>query len=157
VPTFFTSADDLQIPAGSVVLPFPLSASPNATSMYWQILTDFHWRMIGGEAIIPTPRNHVTGQPAATRPLQVTQFLSHESGAHTRLPDLNAKLVVRAREFMYFNDVATVVVDPSAPNAAAVVTLFSDALGAPQTEGGVDVWFHAVSLAHQMQAKNPQG
>ncbi len=151
VPTFFTSSDDLQIPAGSVVLPFPFSASPNATSMYWQIRTDFRWKMISGEAIIPTPRNHVTGQPAATRPLQITQYLSYWSGAHTRLPALNEALVVRMREFLLFNRVTTVLVDPTQPHASQAIVLFTDAMGSPRSEGGLDIWFHAQALARAVE------
>jgi hypothetical protein len=157
VPTFFTSTEDLQIRAGSVVLPFPLTASPNATSMYWQVRTDFRWKMIGGEAIIPTPRNHVTGQPASTRPLQVTQFLSYWSGAKTRLPDLNAALIVRMREFLLFNNVGTVLLDPTAPHSNQALALFSDSMGPPQKEGGLDVWFHAQRLARAVAAKVPGG
>jgi len=157
VPSFFTTSDDLQIPAGSVVLPFPFSASPNATSMYWQIRTDFRWKMISGEAIIPTPRNHVTGQPAATRPLQITQYLSYWSGAHTRLPALNEALIVRMREFLLFNRVSTVLVDPAAPNAVHAVALFTAAMGAPKNEGGLDLWFHAQAMARNTAARTSAG
>jgi hypothetical protein len=156
VPAFFTSSLDQQIPAGSVVLPFPISASPHATSMLWQVRAGFRWKMIGGEAIIPTPRHHVTGQPAATRPLQVTQFLSYWSGADTRDPALDDALVVRMREFVFLNDVGTVVLDPTAPHADEALTLFRDALGAPHSEGGVDVWFHVQRLARAAAAANPQ-
>jgi hypothetical protein len=157
VPSFFTSPEDLQIPAGSVVLAFPLSASPNAKSMYWQIESDFRWRMIAGEAIIPGHFNTVTGQPASTRPVAVTQFLSNLSGAHTRLPVLDDKLVVRMREFLFINNVGTVVLDPTAPNATSALALFRGAMGAPLSEGGVDVWFHAQTLARAVQAKTLQG
>ncbi|MDH2904286.1 MAG: hypothetical protein PXZ08_10115 [Actinomycetota bacterium] len=150
VPAFFTSSDVLQIPEGSVVLPFPLTASPYAASMYWQILSDFRWKMIGGEAIIPTPRGHVTGQPAATRPVAVTQFIAHYSGANTRLPTFNQALVVRMREFLFLNRVGTVVLDPSTANADKVRALFEAAMGPPLNEGGVSVWFHAQALARQV-------
>ena len=156
VPAFFTSPLDLQIPAGSVVLPFPISASPHATSMLWQVRAGFRWKMIGGEAIIPTPRDHVTGQPASTRPVQVTQFLSYWSGANTRDPTLDDALVARMREFVFLNDVGTVVLDPTTPHASQAFTLFRDALGAPTSEGGLDVWFHAQRLARAVAA-TPQG
>ncbi len=149
VPPFFTTGEGRQIPEGSVVLPFPLSASPYSTSMYWQIRSDFRWKMIGGEAIIPTPRGHVTGQPAATRPLAVLQFIAHYSGASTRLPAFTPALVVRMREFLYLNDVATVVLDPSAAGARPVQALFTAAMGAPVSEGGVNVWFRAQQLARR--------
>ncbi len=150
VPTFFTSSEALQIPEGSVVLPFPLSASPHTASMYWQILSDFRWKMIGGEAIIPTPRGHVTGQPAATRPVAVTQFISHYSGAPTRLPTYDEALIVRMREFLYLNNVGTVILDPSAVHAAPVQALFVAAMGPPVHEGGINIWFHAQVLARKV-------
>lgn len=150
VPAFFTSSDELQIPEGSVVLPFPLTASPHAESMYWQVLSDFRWKMIGGEAIIPTPRDHVTGQPASTRPVAVTQFISHYSGANTRLPTFDNALVVRMREFLFLNNVGTVLLDPSAANADKVRALFLAAMGPPVNEGGISVWFHAQVLARKV-------
>lgn len=155
VPAFFTSPLDQQIPAGSVVLPFPISASPHATSMLWQVRAGFRWKMIGGEAIIPTPRDRATGQPASTRPLPVTQFLSYWSGANTRDPTLDDALVARMREFVFLNDVGTVVLDPTTPHASEALTLFRDALGAPTSEGGVDVWFHAQRLARAAAATPP--
>jgi hypothetical protein len=157
VPTFFTSSQSRQIPRGSVVLPFPLSDTPNATAMYWQVRSDFRWRMISGEAILPAPYNRVTNQATSMRPLAVTQYLSHLSGAPTRLPPLNDKLVVRMREFLYINNVATVVLDPTAPHATSALALFRDAMGAPLSEGGVDVWFHAQALAHTAQANQTPG
>jgi hypothetical protein len=106
--------------------------------------------MISGEAIIPTPRDHVTGQPASTRPLQVTQFLSHYSGANTRLPTLDDKLKVRMREFLFLNNVGTVLLDPSAANADKVLPLFEAAMGPPLNEGDMDVWPHAQALARKV-------
>jgi hypothetical protein len=150
VPAFFTSSDELQIPEGSVVLPFPLTASPYAESMYWQIRTNFRWKMISGEAIIPTPRDHVTGQPASTRPLAVTQFLSHYSGANTRLPTLDDRLKVRMREFLFLNNVGTVLLDPGAANADKVLPLFEAAMGPPLNEEGMYVWLHAQVLARKV-------
>jgi hypothetical protein len=113
--------------------------------------------MISGEAIIPTPRNHVTGQPAATRPLQITQYLSYWSGAHTRLPALNEQLVVRMREFLLFNRVGTVVVDPAAPHASHALALFDAAMGTPHGEGGLDVWFHAQAMARAQEVHTSAG
>ena len=155
VPTFFTSALDLQIPVNSVVLPFPIAVSPWAVPMYWQIRTDFRWKMISGEAIIPTPRGHVTGQPAATRPYAVTQFLSHYSGSQARLPTMDAKFIVRMREFVRLNHVGTVLLDPNAADADKVLALFVAAMGPPLNEGGMDVWFHAQALARK--AASAQG
>ncbi len=149
VPAFFTSRDDLAIPAGGVVLPFPMTVTPEATAMYWQIRSDFRWRMIGGEAIIRTPKGHTTGRPADTRPTSVTQYLENLSGAATRRPVVNARLVSRMRQFLFLNDVAAVVLDPSAPNAPLALSLFSDVMGPPVSEGGVDLWLHAQTLARR--------
>ena len=147
VPAFFTSSDDLAIPAGAVVLPFPMSVRPDATSMYWQVTTDFRWRMIGGEAIVRTPKGHTSGLPADTRPTSVTQYLENLSGGAVRLPVVNPRLKSRMRQFLFLNDVAAVVLDPTAPNASLVLTLFSDVMGPPVSEGGVDLWLHAQTLA----------
>jgi hypothetical protein len=147
VPNFFTTSEDLQIPENSVVLPFPLTASPNAVSLLWQIRSGFRWKMIGGEAIIPTPRGHVTGQPDATRPVPVTSFLAHYSGSTVKSPPLDATLVNEGREFMHLNDVGTVLVDTAASNAYLAVEFFTAVMGPPKTEGLMDVWLHAQALA----------
>jgi hypothetical protein len=152
VPSFFTSGAVRAIPAGSVVLPFPMSTAPNALSMYWQLRSNFRFRMIGGEAIIRTPRGHTTGKPAATRPTAVTQYLENLSGGNTRRPAMNALLVTRAREFLFLNDVGSVVLDPSAPNAALADALFRAAMGPPRNVGGVELWLHAQTLARQRAA-----
>jgi hypothetical protein len=152
VPSFFTSADDRQIPAGSVVLPFPFSASPFARSMYWQIRSDFRWRMLGGEIITPTRHGRITGQPVDIRPLAAAQYLMHMTGSNTVLPVTNQKLIDRMRELLFLNDVGTVIVDPTAVNAAPVEAIFTDVMGPPQREGGVDVWFHAQALASRRAA-----
>ena len=152
VPSFFTSGEDRVIPEGSVVLPFPMSTAPNALSMYWQLRSDFRWRMIGGEAIIRTPRGHTTGRPAATRPTAVTQYLENLSGANTVRPVVNALLVTRMREFLFLNDVSSVVLDPEAPNAALASALFRDVMGPPTTVGGVELWLHAQTLARRFKS-----
>ena len=149
VPSFFTSSEDRQIPAGSVVLPFPLTTSPYSTSMYWQIQADFRWKMIGGELITVNSRGHITGKPVGNRPIAVAQFLSHLSGAATVLPPLDQRLVGRMHEYLFLNQVGTVVLDPTAPHAAQVLTLFRDTMGPPVSEGGVDVWFHAQVLGRR--------
>jgi len=145
-PAFFTSALDNQIPDGSVVLPFPIATVPYATPMYWQMRTNFRWRMIGGEAIV-LGKLGPTGQLARTRPLTVTHFFAHWSGSSLSAAPLDAHLVTQMREFVRLNNVGTVVVDPTAGGATPVVTLVSEALGAPRREGGVDVWFSALALA----------
>jgi hypothetical protein len=87
----------------------------------------------------------------------VTQYLSNLSGARTRLPTYNSVLIARTREFLFLNNVGTVLLDPSATNADKALTLFTAAFGPPHHEGGVDVWLHAQALARQAAAATPQG
>ncbi|MDE3031549.1 MAG: hypothetical protein KGI65_08025 [Acidobacteriota bacterium] len=147
LPSFFSNGDAAAIPEGSTVLTYPLSVVPNAPAMIWQVSSDFRWKMVGGEAIVPTRRGHATGQPIADRPLPVSQFLTHWSAGTARLPALNARLIDQMREYLRLNDVATVLVDPAANNAAHAITLFADAMGPPLREGDMDVWFHAPARA----------
>jgi hypothetical protein len=87
----------------------------------------------------------------------VTQYLLHLSGARTRLPTFNTALIERMREFLFLNQVGTGVLDPLAPNANKALSLFIAAFGPPQTEGGMDVWFHVQALARKTAAAAPQG
>lgn len=148
LPDFFTNGEELAIPTNSVVLPFPLTVSPNALSMYWQVRTGFRWKMVGGEAIVATRRGNATGQPIADHPLPVSQYLTHWSGGASRLPALDSRLIIQMREYLLINHIGTVVVDVSAVHAHEAVVLFTDTMGPPRREGGVDVWFHAQSLAN---------
>ena len=61
------------------------------------------------------------------------------------------------REFLLFNNVGTVLLDPTAPHSNQALALFSDSMGPPQKEGGLDVWFHAQRLARAVAAKVPGG
>ncbi len=153
LPSFFSDGEELAIPSNSVVLPFPLSVSPNALSMQWQVSTGFRWKMVGGEAIVATRRGTATGQPVADRPLPVSQFLTHWSGGAARLPVLDARLIVQMREYLLDNHVDTVLVDPAAVHATPAIALFRDTMGPPRREGGVDVWFHARALANAWRAR----
>ncbi|MDE3146734.1 MAG: hypothetical protein KGL23_04800, partial [Acidobacteriota bacterium] len=96
-----------------------------------------------------------TGQPIADRPLPVSQFLTHWSAGTARLPALNARLIEQMREYLRRNDVATVLVDPTANNAAHAITLFADAMGPPLREGDMDVWFHAPARAAAWLSRHP--
>lgn len=155
IPSFFTTTEQLAIPANSVVLTFPFTVSPNATSLYWQVRTDFRWRMIGGEAIVPTRRGRASGYPIGDPPLPVDQFLTYWSGGTSRLPVMGPRLVAQLRSFLARNNVGTVVLDPSAAHAAAVLTLFAATMGPPRREGGVDVWWHARTRADAWLARHP--
>lgn len=152
LPSFFTNGEARTIPANSAVLPFPLTVAPQASAMAWQVRTDFRWKMVGGEAIVATRRGGATGQPIADRPLPVSQYLTHWSGGAARLPSLNARLIVQMREFVLLNHVGTVLADPTFAHADQAVALFSDALGVPLVEGGMDVWFDAPARAVAMRA-----
>ena len=153
LPSFFTNGEELAIPVNSVVLPFPLTVSPNALAMDWQVRTGFRWKMVAGEAIVATRRGNATGQPIADRPLPVSQYLTHWSGGASRLPALNSRLIVEMREYLLINHIGTVLVDPTALHANEAIALFSDTMGPPRREGGVDVWFHAQSLANARLAR----
>ncbi len=154
LPSFFSNGDELAIPTGSVVLPFPLTTAPNALSMFWQVRTGFRWRMVAGEAIVATRRGNATGQPIADHPLAVSQYLTYWSGGSSRLPALDARLIVQMREYLLINRIGTVLVDASNAHANEAITLFTDTMGPPRREGGVDVWFHAQALANAWRTRH---
>jgi hypothetical protein len=68
---------------------------------------------------------------------------------------MGPRLVAQLRSFLARNNVGTVVLDPSAAHAAAVLTLFAATMGPPRREGGVDVWWHARTRADAWLARHP--
>ena len=143
VPAFFAGTAQDSIPTGSVVLTFPLANDPYSNPMYWQIVDDFRWRILGGEAIAPTTKGHPTGSPVGVRPVAAMQYLMGMTGASVTIPPVNAALEDRLRQLIRRNHVGTVVVVLATPHAAQVASVFTTLLGAPAVEGGADVWFHA--------------
>jgi hypothetical protein len=154
-PPFLTTAADLSpIPAGSVLLPYPLtSAPPHGTgawderSMLWGAVTGMHFKIIGVYGPVPGP-DGTLASPAQRelRPYALPNLLLWAfNGSESRLPAPRASPTELAaiRTFLARYRVDTVLVDPTTGvHPSVVVALLTRALGTgPLSLGGLDVWY----------------
>jgi hypothetical protein len=154
LPSFFTSPQADEIPAGSVVLTYPFDITPENQAMLWQETSDFRWKLVGGYALIPQARGTVSSRPPALRPRAVQRFLAWEAmgrrGYHANKPPAdNGRLVAELRLYIRRHGIDTVVFDPVGKTPSVVLSLFERALGEPVATGGVDLWLDAAKLARE--------
>jgi hypothetical protein len=136
-PQYFRSSGVSAIPSGSVLLIYPVPGSSSAETMAWQAGNDFRYRMIGGYQNLPDGRGGFTheGNPSVTRDYLDALLLDRPGPART--PKLERAVVRDLKRW----DVATVVVDLSAPAADRAVALFRAVLNRPPRYlQGVAVW-----------------
>jgi hypothetical protein len=133
VPAWFTGAAR-SLPAGSAALVYPIASSSNDSAMLWQAMANMQFRQPGGFAVIPGAdgTNTFNGDPS---PLQAALGVC-EGGAPTppAFPAEDLRAQLQAWETQ------TVAVPTTAPGSACAEELFTEALGPPQTTGGVLVW-----------------
>ena len=148
LPAFFTSPAANEIPAGSVVLTYPLAITPEDQAMLWQETDRYRWKLVGGYALIPNRHGLVSARPPELTPFAVQHFLAWEDVggrglAAKRPPALDRHLVAELRVYIRRYGIGTVILDPIGSGPSAVRALFEWALGAPRRLGGVDCWFDA--------------
>jgi hypothetical protein len=154
LPAFFTSPAANEIPAGSVVLTYPLAITPEDQAMLWQETDRYRWKLVGGYALIPNRRGLVSARPPELTPFAVQHFLAWEDVggrglAAKRPPALDRHLVAELRVYIRRYGIGTVILDPIGSEPSAVRALFERALGAPRRLGGVDCWFDAGRRARE--------
>jgi hypothetical protein len=154
LPAFFTSPAANEIPAGSVVLTYPLAITPEDQAMLWQETDRYRWKLVGGYALIPNRHGLVSAKPPELTPYAVQHFLAWEDVgglglAAKRPPALDRHLVAELRVYILRYGIGTVILDPIGSGPAAVRALFERALGAPERLGGVDCWFDAGRRARE--------
>lgn len=158
-PYFYDSQLLSQIPAGSVVLPYPNAQLPTVTgpafpdlrSMLWVAVTNYHFRIIGAYAAQPYGGGLGQGNELLDPPTDVQQLFGwglYGSGSVAKIP-INGTTLADLRQFCITYKVSTILVDTTAGmDPFYVVRYVSEALHAqPRVEGGLDVWLNASSLA----------
>ncbi|MBO0727631.1 MAG: hypothetical protein J2P57_00145 [Acidimicrobiaceae bacterium] len=139
-PKFFnTDGGVSRIPKGSVALIVPFSNETSSTTMYWQAVGDFRFRMPEGEAYVPGPS--LSPPPSAVQ----TDLVELEAGRYPDQPPSNEReaALVNLRQW----NVETIVVGPT-PGQSKVVAYFTRVIGRrPERTGGVWVWWHVRTAA----------
>jgi hypothetical protein len=139
-PSFFTSGAAQQLPAKGSVLVAPFTTDFTASApMVWQAEAGMAYRMPGGYAMIPGLGGVTHQGPTTTALSDVLQGIAAGRPAPTLTATVRAQLLEDMRRW----EVRAVVVGPMAHGAQATA-LISELVGcAPQSTGGVDVWWHA--------------
>jgi len=154
-PAFLTTASDVSaIPAGSVVLPYPLTLAPahsaariDVRSLLWQAVAGMRFRIIGVYGPVPGPggadatRTQRRLAPTALEDLALWGLYGTRSALRAPRPDAGEIRLIRT--FLVRYRVDTILVDPTVgAHPDTVVTFLTRALGrAPRHLGGTDVWF----------------
>jgi hypothetical protein len=162
VPSFFRSSLAKQVPRGSVVLTYPFPYYPYNESMMWQAVAGMRFKEVGTYALIPNAKGTATPLPPKLSPPAVQEFLVHQqSGKPSLAPHLDAQLIRDLHQYLENYRISTVIVVSSGTyptntgayldGANNATKLFVEALGQPQREGGVDVWFDIPALLNRLR------
>ena len=141
VPTYFTSAEVLAIPDGSVALPYPYSVPISNYAQLWQVESGMRFKMPGGYVYVPSPGSRAPDiypydLTSATLSSLYTGILPAET------PALRAALLTQWRQW----DVKTVLFVALGAHPAQAEQFLQWVLGRPpsRTIGGVIVWYDAL-------------
>ena len=132
------------VPAGSVVLAYPVPQFPEDQAMLWQAESGLRFRLIGGYAIRPGYRRHSERSPLlpppATLPRALVGALDDPSG-FTVGGAAWRSAAGAVDGFIVARHVGAVIVQARSPGGAAVAALMRDRLGPPRARGdGLMLW-----------------
>ncbi len=130
------------IPAGAVVLTYPLAMGPTADAELWQAEDNFRFSLVGGYFSGPGPNGRATYRSGETEldALLITYLLTPHHAPLTVTP----AAVAAARQDLRSGGVTTIVVDTDWSHAGSAVTLFERALGSQPAQVGSDRVFYNV-------------
>ncbi len=135
------------VPAGAVVLAYPVPQFPQDQAMLWQAESGMRFRLIGGYAIRPGYRRHSQRSPLlpspATLPRALVSALDDPSG-FTVGGAAWRRAAGAVDGFIVARHVGAVIVQERSPGGAAVAALMRDRLGPPRARGdGLMLWLPA--------------
>lgn len=136
VPAFFTGADVLRIPDGSVALIAPFTENgADDDPQYWQAASGFRFRMVGGYVFVPGTVRPTYPVPGALTGAMLS-ILQGERGSDLSAGDRGAMLTELQQDH-----VGTVVIGPM-PLRSVMVRFMTNLMGRPpQEDRGVEVWW----------------
>ena len=141
VPSYFTSADVLAIPEGSVVLPYPYSVSTSNFAQLWQAESGMRFKMPGGYVYVPIPVSRAP-EPYPYDITSATLSSLYAGVLPAETPALRTALVGQWRT----RHVQTVLYVALGAHPAQAEQFLQWVLGRPPSEavGGVIVWYNAL-------------
>ena len=132
VPWWFTTSAR-SLPVGTTVVVYPLANPVDPSSMVWQAMADFTFKMPGGYGVFRAPDGTATFSFTQS---QVSEALNAcEAGAQQ--PALSPHTI---RSELRSWRASLVVVPPPSKGSSCAARLFSSAYGAPTRQGGVLLW-----------------
>jgi hypothetical protein len=137
MPDFFKGSEVQRIPEGSVALIAPFTENgANDDPEYWQAVSNFRYRMIGGYVFVPGPRG--PSNPPLT--LLSAKMYAIQSGNQDGSLTNSTRSALLAE--LTQDDVRTVVVGPT-PHRDVMVAFMTNLTGRPpQEDQGVEVWWN---------------
>jgi hypothetical protein len=145
VSSYFTSAQVLALPPGSVALAYPYPEFPADVAMLWQAESGWRFRLLGGYAYRRGPDAAATLVPAMLAPALVQEVWSDAySGSGLRgLPAGTsiAQAAVALRDFIGLNHVGVILVGFEGRDPGTIVRVVDRALHRDgQRYGNLEVW-----------------
>jgi len=132
VPSYFESAAVRDIPSGAAVLSVPWPSAQAMDPMNLQMLSDFHFRLLGGYFIGPDAGSQTRLRELATGVGQSTSVNPGLPVDDIQLADLRGELRT--------NDAGAVILGP-VPDRAMALSVLSRLIGSePRVDGDVAVW-----------------
>jgi hypothetical protein len=121
-----------------VAITYPYPGPHESEPMGWQAVDGFKFRLLGGYASHPGSSGQVSEWPGLMKPAGLQQFLAAGTPPSIFGPPLkvNSQLVATTRKTLAHYNVQLVIVDRSVANSAAVVQLFTRAIGHAQRSAG---------------------
>ena len=131
VPSWFTTSAR-SLPVGTTVVVYPMASPIDPSSMTWQAMADFTFKMPGGYGVFRAPDGTATFIFTQS---QVSEALSL-CGAGAQ-PSLSRQTI---RSELHSWRASLAVVSPPSKGSSCAARLFSSAYGAPTRQGGVLLW-----------------
>jgi hypothetical protein len=145
VPAYFTSGASKAIPNGSAVVTYPFDIRAVNYAMLWQAVSDFSFKIVGGEAAKPMPANTKATMGDQVPPIDLSQLLrSAYLGDYTYAPKLDPSEEALVYEFLTRWHIGTIVFLRVGVQPERALHYLTVVLGRPPVSiGGVEVWYHA--------------
>ena len=136
VPAFFTGAEVQRVPAGSTALIAPFTrAGDYIEPEYWQVASNFRFRMTGGYVFVPGPQgpSNVLNTPLNT----AMEVIANGSRGGQISDAARMEMLTELTQ----DHIGTVIVGPM-PNRDVMVRFMTTLLGrGPEEDQGVQVWW----------------
>jgi hypothetical protein len=146
------------IPKNAITLTYPFASAYTAEAMYWQEETDFHFRILGGYALIAGP-DRGSEYPRALDPVPIEALFQQSilGKGVPLLPEVvaskatdNSHWALALRRFCRINHVQAVVIEMGRYRSSEVAALTHLALGPPaESTPSAEIWTNVAGILHR--------